>query len=313
MGYEIEARVHEENCRNVKHLVGILKMMQSPESLLQDLLEVIDEIFDDADEEEVELLELEEAYLLSLTCRHHLVHNIYHEEAFGLLELAEGMMGTCLQQIRTFSADTTTDLDDWPRDIFKQAVASRLARQTELIRDVNVECIFMSSRHCLGATLLQKAQILRTKTISLGDFDQKDWAWFADQSQQIIKQLEEENTLEDLPSASSLCEIIIVGEETIGKAKLRELKTVWEAIDKEEGYMETAAGVCTERGQFLRSSKNTIWRTCIHDDDENGELNGWNPCPYQNDVYANVEECGWRRLQEIWRKGQKQCIPLSIE
>ena len=53
MGYEIEARVHEENCRNVKHLVGILKMMQSPESLLQDLLDAIVEIFDDADEEEV--------------------------------------------------------------------------------------------------------------------------------------------------------------------------------------------------------------------------------------------------------------------
>ena len=103
MGYEIEARVHEENCRNVKHLVGILKMMQSPESLLQDLLDAIVDIFDDADEEEVELLELEEAYLLSLTCRHHLEHDIYHQEAFGLLELAEGMMGTCLQQIRTFS------------------------------------------------------------------------------------------------------------------------------------------------------------------------------------------------------------------
>ena len=54
MGYEIEAREHEENCRNVKHLVGILKMMQSPESLLQDLLDAIVEIFDDADEEEVE-------------------------------------------------------------------------------------------------------------------------------------------------------------------------------------------------------------------------------------------------------------------
>ena len=53
MGYEIEARVHEENCRNVKQLVGILKMMQSPESLLQDLLDAIVEIFDDADEEEV--------------------------------------------------------------------------------------------------------------------------------------------------------------------------------------------------------------------------------------------------------------------
>ena len=105
----------------------------------------------------------------------------------------------------------------------------------------------------------------RLKGSSLGDFDQKDWAWFADQSQQIIKQLEEENTLEDLSTyASSLCEIIIVGEETIGKAKLRELKTVWEAIDMEEGY-------------------------------------------------ANVEECGWRRLQEIWRKGQKQCLPLSID
>ena len=77
--------------------------------------------------------------------------------------------------------------------------------------------------------------------------------------------------------------------------------------------METAAGVCTERGQFLRSSINTIWRTCIHDDDEDWERNGWNPCPYRKDVYANVEECGWRRLQEIWRKGQKQCIPLSID
>ena len=133
MGYEIEAREHEENCRNVKQLVGILKMLQSPESLLQDLLDAIVDIFDDADEEAVELLELEEAYLLSLTCRHHLVHDIWHEEAFGLLELAEGMMGTCLQPKRTFSADTTTDLDHWPRDIFKQAVASRLARQTELI------------------------------------------------------------------------------------------------------------------------------------------------------------------------------------
>ena len=110
-----------------------------------------------------------------------------------------------------------------------------------------------------------------------------------------------------------MCEIIIVGEETIGKAKLRELKTVWEAIDMEEGYMETAAGVCTERGQFLRSSINTIWRTCIHDDDEDWERNGWNPCPYRKDVYANVEECGWRRLQEIWRKAQKQCLPLSID
>ena len=111
----------------------------------------------------------------------------------------------------------------------------------------------------------------------LTDFDAEDWSWFA----QLVQQ-------KKIRDGALSIEWIACDSEDIVKAKIEDLKKVWEAVDNclsifhEEEEGEDFYRDCGEDG--------------VHVDDS---------CPFRDEADADMTECGWRRLQEIWREEQE--------
>ena len=82
----------------------------------------------------------------------------------------------------------------------------------------------------------------------------------------------------------------------IVKAKLEDLKKVWEAIDD---CLSIFYPDQDDPDDFSGPGEN-FYRTCgedgVHVDDS---------CPFRDEADADMTECGWRRLQEIWREEQE--------
>ena len=204
---------NEEDLTKVEQLVKILQKLESPEPLLQDLLDFICETFETDDDDE--------SGAVKLSCSRHILHKV-NKQGFQLLELAEGKMGTCLQSVTEFSL--RDHFDEGYEEAVEgsvEAVIARVQRQKpQQIQKVKLRAHVLSSRHCPNAVLLQKSKTFEAYYISLTDFDAEDWSWFA----QLVQQKKKRD------GALSI-EWIACDSEDIVKAKLEDLKKVWEAID----------------------------------------------------------------------------------
>ena len=261
---------NEEDLTKVEQLVKILQKLESPEPLLQDLLDFICETFETDDDDE--------SGAVKLSCSRHILHKV-NKQGFQLLELAEGKMGTCLQSVTEFSLQV--DFDEGYEEAVEgsvEAVIARVQRQKpQQIQKVKLRAHVLSSRHCPNAVLLQKSKTFEAYYISVTDFDAEDWSWFA----QLVQQ-------KKIRDGALSIEWIACDSEDIVKAKIEDLKKVWEAVDNclsifhEEEEGEDFYRDCGEDG--------------VHVDDS---------CPFRDEADADMTECGWRRLQEIWREEQE--------
>ena len=275
---ENEEDAEEEIFTKVEQLVKILQKLESPEPLLQDLLDFICEKF--------ETVADDGSGAIKLSCSHHhetseqtwhviiLQHvHIVNKQGFQLLELVEGMMGTCLQSVTEFSLP-----DHLGEGGSVEAVIARLQRQkTQQIQKMKLRALSLSSRHCPNAVLLQKSKTFTADFISLTDFDAEDWSWFT----QLLHQ-------KKMRDGALSIEHMACDSKDIVKAKLEDLKKVWEAIDD-------CLSICYP-------GQEDFYRTCGEDGVHVGDF-----CPFRDEPDADMTECGWRRLQEIWREGQDSC------
>ena len=236
---------YEEDYQKVEQLVGILKMMERPEALLQDLLDAICEEFELFNDGEIwetyEIFEVAEQEMwpsiVFLSCPRHQRH-VMRPKGFQLLELAEGMMGTCLQEITGFGSQGE-HFDDQSTQRLDQVLLARLSRQTQEIGIVNLHTFAPSPRKGLFAALLQRAESLDLQLIDLRAFDEENWSWFAKIVQHHTKEEE-------------IFRYVTVDKETLGKANIEHLKTVWEAIYEDTGLFEITEG---EDVRVLEESK----------------------------------------------------------
>ena len=161
-------------------------------------------------------------------------------KGFQLLELAEGMMGTCLQEITEFGSQGE-HFDDQSTQRLDEVLLARLSRQTQEIGFVYSLHTFVLSTRNLGlfAALLQRAESVDLPIIDLRDFDEEDWSWFAKIVQHHTKEEE-------------IFRYVTVDKETLGKANIEHLKTVWEAIYEDTGLFEITEG---EDVRVLEESK----------------------------------------------------------
>ena len=151
-------RTEEMNKFEVAQLVEILKMVNDPESLLlQELLDTICERFQNPSND---------YFNMEMSCSRHPDHHDVDQEGFLLLELAEGMMGTSLQEIRTMHFDNLEENSD---EAFELALSARLARQTEQLDRVGLLEAVILSNQGLNATILQKTLDWNIQIISIGD------------------------------------------------------------------------------------------------------------------------------------------------
>ena len=274
---------YEEIMWIVDQLVDILKMLESPELLLLDVLHVICEIYEDS-KEEAEVI-------LSCTC---LCEHRIEFVGFQILEVAEAKMGTSLQNViecsfddytRTIFGSFETFTDD-PDNELHHALVARLSRQTQQIRSLKIERFDLASRSGPNAILLQKCQTFQAEELYLKDLDEEDWSWLAN--------LLQEKGQIYLSSISMAKEIIV-------KAKKEDLKTVWDCgwpwkFVKEKEYEHSYFG-----GMYLQLDEYFGPETCeAHGEDWNGDYD----CPYQNEVDADPEDCSWRMIQDMWDRGQ---------
>ena len=264
-------KVNEGDLTKVEQLVKILQKLESPEPLLEDLLDFICETFEtDADDE---------SGAVKLSCSRHILHKV-NKQGFQLLELVEGKMGTCLQCVIRFSDNEVVTYHSNEQSVFVEALLARVQRQkTQQIWKVEVNEVSLSSRHCLNATLLRMSETFETENLDLTDFDAEDWSWFA----QLVQQKKIRDG--DLSIEHMTCD-----SKDIVKAKIEDLKKVWEAIDD-------CLSICYPDDVYKNIS-----RTCgdngVHFDED---------CPFRDEPDADLTECGWRRLQEALRVEQEFC------
>ena len=268
---------------SVEELVDILKMLESPELLLLDVLHVICEIYKD-DKEEAEVI-------LSCTC---LCEHRIEFVGFQILEVAEEKMGTSLQNVIECSFDDYTrttfgsfkTFTDDPDNELHHALVARLSRQTQQIRSLKIERFDLASRSGPNAILLQKCQTFQAEEFYVKDLDEEDWSWLA-------------NLLQE--KGQIYLSSISMAKENIVKAKKEDLKTVWDCgwpwkFVKEKEYEPLYFG-----GMYLRLDEYFGPETCeAHGEDWNGDYD----CPYQNEVDADPEDCSWRMIQDMWDRGQ---------
>ena len=119
-------------------------MVRDPDLLLlQELLDTICRRFKSPDRRYINI---------KMSCsRHPDDHNV-HPDGFQLLELVEGMMDTCVQQIRTLDMEAIGENSE---KVFELALSARLARQTEQLRSVGLnEAIILSSNNTTKDSVL---------------------------------------------------------------------------------------------------------------------------------------------------------------
>ena len=205
-------KVNEGDLTKVEQLVKILQKLESPEPLLQDLLDFICETFETDDDDE--------SGAVKLSCSRHILHKV-NKQGFQLLELVEGKMGTCLQCVIRFSDNEVLTYHSNEQSVFVEALLARVQRQkTQQIWKVEVNEVSLSSRHCLNATLLRMSETFETENLDLTDFDAEDWSWFA----QLVQQKKIRDG--DLSIEHMTCD-----SKDIVKAKIEDLKKIWVAID----------------------------------------------------------------------------------
>ena len=268
----------------VDKLVDILKMLESPELLLLDVLHVICEIYED--------FRREAEVILSCTC--HSEHRIEFV-GFQILEMAEEKMGTSLQNVVECSLDKTLmrsifgsfeTFTDVPDNELHHALVARLSRQTQQIRSLKIERFDLASRNGPSAILLQKCLTFQAEELYLKDLDEEDWSWLA-------KFLQEKEEL--------YFNSISMARENIAKAKKEDLKTVWDCgwpwkFVKEKEY---EASYILGIGMYLQLDDVFGRETCkAHGEDWNRD------CPYRNETRADPEDCYWSIIQDMWNKGQ---------
>ena len=249
-------------------------MMERPGALLQDLLEAICERFEEKKTAwEVFAEEEEEPSMIRLSCHRHREH-IMGSKGFQLLELAEGMMGTCLQQITGFRSNAESFYEEGYIYGFNEALLERLSRQTQEICNVSfgLKAVLSAPRKGLIATLLQRAESVLVSNVDVRGFDEEDWSWLAKLLQHHSK---------------DIFLNVRVNKETVGKANLEDLKIVLDATYEEAGRFQIM------RGQRLYED---CWNFCEEDE--------YFLCP--NPIHPGWE-CGWKRLQEIW-SGERQGV-----
>ena len=277
---------YEEIMWIVDQLVDILKMLESPELLLQDVLHVICEIYKDS-KEEAEVI-------LSCTC---LCEHKIEFVGFQILEVAEEKMGTSLQNVIECSLDKTLmraifgsfeTFTDVPDNELHHALVARLSRQTQQIHSLKIERFDLASRNGPNAILLQKCQTFQAEELYLKDLDEEDWSWLA-------------NLLQE--KGQIYLNSISMAKEIIVKAKKEDLKTVWDCgwpwkFVKEKEY---EASYILGIGMYLQLDDVFGRETCrAHGEDWNGDYD----CPYQNETDADPADCYWSIIQDMWNKGQ---------
>ena len=268
---EEQERAEEMNKAEVAQLVAILKMLKFPELLLPELLDMICDRFQNHDMS---------VFNITMSCSRHIDH-VVNREGFQLLEVAEGMMGTSVQQIKSIMDHF---LDEDLDEVFELALSARLSRQTELVHYVALLEAEILSNQGLTATLLQKTLKWDIPEILIRDLgeDGQGWSWFA-------------KGMQCQPS-KKVKQIIDVSKQVIIKAKKDDLKTVWDATC-EYGHWETGTG--------------SIWAdlTILERDCSGSCRDVTEPevCRYRDkrDKEGKIVDCGWERLEEIWDAGQK--------
>ena len=249
----------EENKTEVSQIVEILKLMEDAEPLLQELLEAICQKF----EKENRFGDLS----ITMSCKLHADDHVVISDGFQLLELAEGMMGTNVQQVE--SIRDYGDYDD-SSDIlvqFVQAMAARLSRQTEKPDLVDMICVDMMSPTGLYAFLLQNTETWDwIKSIIFNfkeDFKEESWTWFVKGMQR------NEEKIEDL----------WLKKKFMTKAKKEDLKAVWDAMSNDGRWV-------LSEGRWLThhplEEREIVWRDDIEERD------------------GQILDFGWMRIEEIW-------------
>ena len=249
----------EENKTEVSQIVEILKMMEDAEPLLQELLEVICLKF----EKDFGIDEL----CITMSCKLHADDHDVAPDGFQLLELAEGMMGTNVQQVE--SIRDYGDYDD-SSDIlvqFVQAMAARLSRPTEKPVFGDTGSVHMRSATGLYAFLLQNTETWDwIKSIIFNfkeDFKEESWTWFVKGMQR------NEEKIEDL----------WLKKKFMTKAKKEDLKAVWDAMSNDGRWV-------LSEGRWLThhplEEREIVWRDDIEERD------------------GQILDFGWMRIEEIW-------------
>ena len=255
--YEIKAEVEQ--------MVAILMMMESPEDLLQDLLDTICERTPFPFNEEVKI---------TISCNRHLVDHVVQAEGFELLEVAEGLMGTALQQIKEINYDIDYIDDDWFEG-YKLAVKARLQRQVDQLQFVSMFSISISSNDGFSATILQNTKWdIEQYVLIADDFGEEGWSWFAKSKEQN----------------KDTANLLYLDDGIILKAKKEDLKAVWEATDPEFGEWQLVKGpVFSGEGRLDRGLEEILCRSWREEEEEGGKM----------------VDLGWRRIEELWDAGQK--------
>ena len=253
----------EQNCRKeeekveVGQILDILKLMKNPEHLLLDLLHSICERNCGVDKMKMDII-------VTLSCAFHTDH-IVDRETFELLEVAEGNMGTSMQQIKEISLHVpdACAIGQIGDNILGE-MSARLHRQVEPLQMVKTDSISVDnqsfSASMLGNTMRWNIMIMDLK----GSLGEEGWTWIAKGKQKN----------------RDMANLIKVDKECIKKAKKEDLKALWDATDSDEGE----------------------WQIYINDPEYPEERL---PKNWTEEVHGKTLECGWKRLEEIWIEGQK--------
>ena len=214
----------DEDLEEVKQLANMLKMMDQPETLLFELLEILCESTG-FESDEVFISIGEEAEIIKLDCERHEEGHYLYKWAFEILEMAENKLGTSLQTVDCLAFLTEDGQPVSPANQFNEEESNLLLQR--IIRQKKALSVMKMSSVVLSGTVDDRAfvHLLKYTTrwvicriVLSDDFGKEDWSSLAEAMKFMKKS-------EDLRVA-----LVEMPREVLLRGSNEDLQTVWESV-----------------------------------------------------------------------------------
>lgn len=215
----------EELQWEVGDLLKILQMMEDPEPLIPELLDMICERFS---QEKTEETYWPEQVKVLVSCSRHPGDHLVSCGGFQLLELVEGATGTTLQKAKEVE-DVGGSIG--VSDDFTRALASRIKRQKQPLQRFFSELVYVHKTD-IYSTLLQNSTEWDISRILIADqFGEPEFSWLADGIQRnrgVIQKIE-------------------IDECLLFKSKKANFKAIWEGMADDGSWVFDFSGWVIEK------------------------------------------------------------------
>ena len=196
----------EELKFEVKNLVEILQMVEDPEPLIPELLDMICERFS---QEKTDEEYWPERIKVLVSCGRHPGDHLVSRGGFQLLELVEGAMGTTLQKaLQVEENGGSIGISEG----FAKALVSRIKRQKQPLHRFHSDDEYVHKADIYSTLLQNSTEWDISRIIVDDDFGEPEFSWLADGVQRnrgVIEKLE-------------------INEYVLFKSKKADLKAIWE-------------------------------------------------------------------------------------